>query len=72
MMIMVQVRGALVLVGLAVAVLSGVLLWGIQRARAARPVGLSGDDWAGKMLVWLLVLAAFGTGAFIVYGLLSP
>jgi hypothetical protein len=69
---MVQVHVALILVGLAVGMLSGLLLWGIRRARAATVAGLTADDWTGKMLVWLLVLAAFMIGAFVSFTLLRP
>ncbi len=69
---MVPLPGVLMFVGLAVAVLAGVVLWSVRRARASRTVRLTGDDWAGKLLVWLLVLAALTTGAFISYALLRP
>ncbi len=69
---MLPVHDVLMFVGLAVVVLTGVVVWSGRRARASRTTGLTGDDWAGRMLVWLLVLAAFTTGAFISYALLRP
>ncbi len=69
---MVPVASIPVFVGIAVAVLLGLVLFSAGRVRRPQTRGLPEEDWAGNMLVWLLVLAAFVTGAFVSYALLRP
>jgi hypothetical protein len=69
---MVHMRGVLAFIGVAVAALLGLLLWSARRIRPSPAAWDAGEDWAGRMLVWLLVLAAFMIGAFVSFALLRP
>jgi len=66
-------RGVPTFMGVAVAMLFSIVLWGLRRGRGPQTgVVAAGDDWTGRMLVWLLVLAAFVAGAFISFVLIRP
>jgi predicted small integral membrane protein len=67
-----QIQGVPAFVGLAIAVLLGLVVWSIRRGRGPQTGVLAWDDWTGRMLAWLLILAAFVAGAFISYALLRP
>lgn len=69
---MYQMRTVPVLLAFAIVLLAAIVLWGIRRDRGPL-VGLRAqDDRAGRMLIWLLVLAALAAGAFISSVLIRP
>ena len=69
---MYHMRTVPAVLALAIVLLTAIVLWGVRRERVPQ-VGLRAqDDRAGKMLLWLLILAALAAGAFFSSALIRP
>lgn len=69
---MIQGRGVIVFAGVVVAVALAIVMWSIGRGHGHQTGIAVGDDWNGRLLVSLLILAAFVVGAFAAYVGLRP
>lgn len=69
---MIQGRGIIVLAGVAVTLVLAIVVWSIGRGHGHQTGITVGDDWTGRLLVSLLILAAFGVAVFAAYALVRP